>query len=248
MGNSVDSLSALQFQVHNLENAIEKMAQGTTPSENYPSIASSKLTRNQSVSSSPRLSNCTPRPSVDINYRQPSLLSARNREMWGENACSNSRSRISTKEDVELWKDSSVDVVRNPIVKGTKKSSGRSAIFSGSGQARDSKDLLPTSARNVSSKLSNLECKASFWKRIKEFLCKGDVESAYAEVLCSGDDRGLIELMNRTGPVLERLSLEMADEILCTLIPHLVDQKFMVSLIPWLQQASFSFSIEAILE
>ncbi|XP_039137821.1 TORTIFOLIA1-like protein 2 isoform X1 [Dioscorea cayenensis subsp. rotundata] len=236
MGNSVDSLSALQFQVHNLENAIEKIAQGTTPSENYPSIASSKLTRNQSVSSSPRLSNCTPRPSVDINYRQPSLLSARNREMWGENACSNSRSRISTKEDVELWKDSSVDVVRNPIVKGTKKSSGRSAIFSGSGQARDSKDLLPTSARNVSSKLSNLECKASFWKRIKEFLCKGDVESAYAEVLCSGDDRGLIELMNRTGPVLERLSLEMADEILCTLIPHLVDQKFMVSLIPWLQQ------------
>ena len=79
-------------------------------------------------------------------------------------------------------------------------------------------------------------------------LCIGDVETAYAEVLCFVDNHGLIELMNRTGPVLERLSLETADEILCTLIPHLVDQKFMVSLIPWLQQASFSFSVEAILE
>ncbi|KAM0935506.1 putative MT-associated protein TORTIFOLIA1/SPIRAL2 [Dioscorea sansibarensis] len=76
----------------------------------------------------------------------------------------------------------------------------------------------------------------------------GDVETAYAEVLCFGDNHGLIELMNRTGPILEKLSLETVDEILCILIPHLVDQRFMVYLISWLQQASSSLSIEAILE
>ncbi|KAJ0968680.1 hypothetical protein J5N97_021557 [Dioscorea zingiberensis] len=237
IGNSADSLSALQFQVHNLENAVDKISQGINPGESCPSIASSKLlTRNQSVSSSPRLSTCTPRPSVDSNYQQPSFLSARNREMWGENAYSKSRSSISKKEDVELWKDSSLDVIRNPINKGTKKSSGRSVIWSGSGQVGDSKDLLPTSVYNVSAKISNFEGKAGFWKQIKEFLCKGDLESAYAEVLCSGDNRSLIELMSRTGPVLERLSLETADEILCTLSPHLLDQRFLVLLIPWLQQ------------
>ena len=32
-------------------------------------------------------------------------------------------------------------------------------------------------------------------------LCTGDVETAYAEVLCFGDNRGLIELMNITGPI-----------------------------------------------
>ena len=76
----------------------------------------------------------------------------------------------------------------------------------------------------------------------------GDVETAYAEVLCFVDNHGLIELMNRTGPILERLSLETANEIFSILIPHLVDQRFMVYLFSWLQQASSSLSIEARLE
>ena len=65
----MESLSALQFQVLNHENAVEKFAKGTTPSKKCTNIASSKLlTRNQSFSSFSLIFIFMPRPSVDNNY------------------------------------------------------------------------------------------------------------------------------------------------------------------------------------
>ncbi|XP_008789615.1 TORTIFOLIA1-like protein 2 [Phoenix dactylifera] len=237
MGNTLDNLSTLKFKVHNLEYAVDKISQGITRNENYSNMASSRLLKkNQSVSSSPRLSTCTPRPSTDSNYKQPSLLSMKNKEPWGENASLKSRSSTSVKDGVELWRDPALNTIRNPITKGIQKNSGGNAHSSVSSQARDAKDLHSVSASNDSAKQSNLEGMSGFWQRVKEFLIVGDAESAYVEALCSGDDLSLIELMDRTGPVLERLSCETASEVLSILTTHFLDQRFPDSTISWLQQ------------
>ncbi|XP_057869592.1 TORTIFOLIA1-like protein 2 [Cryptomeria japonica] len=76
----------------------------------------------------------------------------------------------------------------------------------------------------------------SVWSRSVEFLWKGDVESAFGEVLCIGDDLLLIRLMNRTGPVLEHLSQGTILEMMQALKQFLLKQKFLGSVIPWIQQ------------
>eukprot|EP00249_Psilotum_nudum_P010806 c22779_g1_i1 orf=2-2581(-) len=50
----------------------------------------------------------------------------------------------------------------------------------------------------------------SVWIRTIEFLRSGDVDSAYIEVLCAGDELLLVQLMSHTGPVLEQLSSSTA--------------------------------------
>lgn len=78
----------------------------------------------------------------------------------------------------------------------------------------------------------------SVWRRVVEYLCAKDVDSAYVEVLRSGDDLLLIQLMKRTGPVLESLSQGAAIEILQTVTRLLLEHKFLGTIIPWLQQVA----------
>jgi hypothetical protein len=73
---------------------------------------------------------------------------------------------------------------------------------------------------------------------VKDFLCEGDLESAYEEALCSIDELVLIELIDRTGPVLESLSSKTAGDVLSILASYFLEQRFTNSIIPWLQQAS----------
>uniref|UniRef100_A0A1D1XXL7 Microtubule-associated protein TORTIFOLIA1 n=1 Tax=Anthurium amnicola TaxID=1678845 RepID=A0A1D1XXL7_9ARAE len=219
-GNSMDVLSALQSKVHSLESAVDKIAQNFAPSGNCISIPSTKLLRkDHSVVSSPRLSTCSPRPSVDMNYRQSSFLSTKSREMSGETAPSRSRSSASVKEGADLWIDSTVNIIRNPVAKGNQKVSGR----------------CPQSA-DTSAQQNNSEKKSAVWKQIRDFIRAGDVESAYVEAIGSGDDLVLIELMNRTGAVLERLSQDTASKILSTLSAYILDLSYVDFVIPWLQQ------------
>lgn len=78
----------------------------------------------------------------------------------------------------------------------------------------------------------------SVWRRVVEYLCAKDVDSAYVEVLCSGDGLLLIQLMKRTGPVLESLSQGTVVEILQTVMGLLLELKFLDIIIPWLQQVA----------
>ncbi|XP_077236831.1 ARM repeat superfamily protein [Tasmannia lanceolata] len=236
MGSSMDSLSMLQSKVLGLEHAVDKISQDLTHGGNYPSTASYKLLKNnQSVSSSPRLSTCTPRPSVDTNYRQASM-SAKSRELWEESSSAKSRSSISVKRGVDLWKDPTLNIIRNPIAKGVEKSLGRGPQKTGNCHSRKAADQLHVSACNANTNQKTSESKNDSWKRIRDFLCVGDHESAFIEALCSEDDLVLIELMDRTGPILERLSDETISEILRNVAAHLLDQRFMDSIIPWLRK------------
>ena len=75
--------------------------------------------------------------------------------------------------------------------------------------------------------------------RLRSSYILGTWESTYAETLCTGDDLCLLELMDRTGPVLERLSCETASVIVRILTTHFLSQRFMDSVIHWFLQAMF---------
>lgn len=235
MGNSMDGLSMLQSKVLGLEDAVDKIVQDLTNSKNYCNVVSSKcLKNNPSVSSSPRLSTSTPRPSVDTAYKQ-SLGPLKNREHWSETVFAKSRSSTSARQGAAMWRDPTLNIIKNPIAKKAEKSVGCIAQSPGSCQSRKDVDLFSTlactsSARQIVSENNNL------WKRVKHFVCMGDLEAAFTEALCSGDDLVLIELMDRTGPVLERLPHETMSEILSTIATHLLDQRFLDCIIPWLRQ------------
>eukprot|EP01018_Ginkgo_biloba_P024354 Gb_16920 [translate_table: standard] len=76
----------------------------------------------------------------------------------------------------------------------------------------------------------------SVWTRAVEFLRTGDVDSAFVQVLSPGDDLLLIRLMNRTGPVMEHLSQGTILELLQIIMELLLKQKYLDSIIPWIQQ------------
>ncbi|KAH9305369.1 hypothetical protein KI387_009773 [Taxus chinensis] len=76
----------------------------------------------------------------------------------------------------------------------------------------------------------------SVWTRAVEYLCADKIDLAFVEVLCSEDDLLLIQLMRRTGPVLGKLSQVTTLEILQSVMRLLLDQIFLDTIIPWLQQ------------
>lgn len=75
---------------------------------------------------------------------------------------------------------------------------------------------------------------------VKGYLIQGDLDSAYVEALNCGDELVLVDLLDKTGPVLESLSNRTANDVLGTLAFFLSEQQFMNSIIPWLQQVIFS--------
>ncbi|PWA74980.1 ARM repeat superfamily protein [Artemisia annua] len=93
--------------------------------------------------------------------------------------------------------------------------------------------LGPTSFANF--KHSNLEVENNPCKIIRGYLLPGDLDSAYVEAMNSGDEMVLVDLLDKTGPVLESLSNRTANDILSTLASFLSEQQFISSIIPWLQ-------------
>ncbi|KAM1281885.1 hypothetical protein ACFX2I_022433 [Malus domestica] len=95
-----------------------------------------------------------------------------------------------------------------------------------------------SSASNAKVRQNVVDSKNNLWKQVKGFLCEGDLDSAYVEALCSGDEIVLVELLEGTGPVLECLLPKTARDVLSTLASYLLEQRFINIIIPWLQQAS----------
>ncbi|XP_009396702.2 TORTIFOLIA1-like protein 2 [Musa acuminata AAA Group] len=223
--NSIDNVSKLQSKVNFLEQTLDKMTHSVAECENYSSMVCSKILKKvQTVSSSPKL---TPRPSVDNNYNDSSLLSSKSMEIWQDNLSSKSRSSTSVIEEGEILEDSSLDILQSPIPRGVGNNSGR-ILISLRNQERDVKD--------ASVGASNLKDVNGYLKRIKEFLSAGNLESAYVEAILSGDDRSLVLLMDRTGPVLDKLSHETTNEVLYIMATNFVNRRYLEGAIPWLQQ------------
>ncbi|KAL9339874.1 hypothetical protein Peur_068889 [Populus x canadensis] len=149
--------------------------------------------QNQSVSS-PRVSTYPPRPSEDIRNRKPSLLSTKKSDLWEE--------KHSAGADEST--NPTVKISRNAIGKDMQKCSEQGACQSMMGQTRKV-DSVFASLSSANARQSGSESKNCTWKCVKGFLCEGDMESAYEEAIFSGDELVLIELIDRTGHVLESL-------------------------------------------
>ncbi|TVU38839.1 hypothetical protein EJB05_12231, partial [Eragrostis curvula] len=74
------------------------------------------------------------------------------------------------------------------------------------------------------------------WTRAMDAIHVGDMDSAYAELLSTGDAELLVKLMEQTGPVVDQLSNEVANEILHAVGQFLVEESFYDIALSWLQQ------------
>ncbi|KAH7316246.1 hypothetical protein KP509_21G085000 [Ceratopteris richardii] len=94
--------------------------------------------------------------------------------------------------------------------------------------------------QGVSNKVDQ-EGKRAYWKlwsRTMELVQSGNLECAYTEVLNSGDELMLVRLMNKTGPVLEKLSSNTANEMLQNVAILLRQHSFFDFSLPWVQQVA----------
>ncbi|CAM8995177.1 unnamed protein product [Rhodiola kirilowii] len=63
-----------------------------------------------------------------------------------------------------------------------------------------------------------------------------DFDTAFAEVLSTGDDQLLVKLMDRTGPVIDQLTNEVACEVLHAVGQFLLEQNLLDICLSWSQQ------------
>ncbi|KAH0469736.1 hypothetical protein IEQ34_001294 [Dendrobium chrysotoxum] len=74
------------------------------------------------------------------------------------------------------------------------------------------------------------------WARAMDSVHIGDMDSTYAEVLSTGDDVLLLKLMERSGPVINELSGEVAIELLHAVGQLLLEQSLFDIAFAWIQQ------------
>ncbi|RID62592.1 hypothetical protein BRARA_E01655 [Brassica rapa] len=74
------------------------------------------------------------------------------------------------------------------------------------------------------------------WSNAMHALRVGDTDSAFAEVLSTGDDLLLVKLMDKTGPVLNQLSCDIGNEVLNSIAQFLPDHTLFDVCLSWIQQ------------
>ncbi|XP_039792467.1 TORTIFOLIA1-like protein 2 isoform X2 [Panicum virgatum] len=208
MSNSVENMSVLNLKVHNLENAVDKTVYTITQSES--------------------------RSSVDANYKPPPISHLKNEKKWMHDLPSKG-SNMCTKEGAEFPKDHSRSRFRKPGPVSSDSNLGRYGPSSVRSQASMVKGTLPVSFTSSCEQpeMQNALCASN---QSGEFQGTGDIEAAYMEALNCGDYDDLIDLMDRTGPVLEKLSCETANELLRVITGQFLNKKFFDFALPWLQQ------------
>ncbi|KAG6755432.1 hypothetical protein POTOM_041255 [Populus tomentosa] len=74
------------------------------------------------------------------------------------------------------------------------------------------------------------------WSNAMDALKMGDMDTAFAEVVSTGDDLLLVKLMDRSGPVVDQLSNETACEVLNAIGQFLMEQNLFDICLSWIQQ------------
>ncbi|CAI0628071.1 unnamed protein product [Linum tenue] len=190
----MENMSGLKSKVSGLEHEVDRISSFLVQGARHSESAVSRIMKQNQNGSSPR---CTPRPSIDILSRQPSHFSVKHTDIW-DGYRTRSRNSVSANQGTEISPNTSVVATRNLTGKGMLKSSGRG-----------SQSTVPNVKNG--SKQSAMENRNFYWERVKDFMCEGDVDSAYAEALSSGNELILVELINRTGPVVELSSIHGPD-------------------------------------
>ena len=95
--------------------------------------------------------------------------------------------------------------------------------------------------RNADGQTAEKRAYWKLWGRVMEMVQADNINSAYLEVLGSGDELMIVRLMNKTGPVLDKLSAHTANEMLHTVAMLLRQHGFFDFGLPWLQQVGMFF-------
>ncbi|KAK3008430.1 hypothetical protein RJ639_014773 [Escallonia herrerae] len=215
----IDLLDMLKSKVSGLEQVVDRIAEHLVRGGRNSDLLTAKVFKKSSSVASPRLSTCTPRPSVDIRNRQP-LLPMKSADVWEEKAFARSKLNSSSKQVVDTWTEPIVKTSRNPTCNGTQKNFGQGTRVYQTKKGDSVFGLATTRARHDSSEVKN-----SPWKLVTGYLSEGDLESAYLEALHCGEDLVLVELIDKTGPVLESLSHKTANDVLSTLASYFFEQR-----------------------
>ncbi|KAK3005793.1 hypothetical protein RJ639_017599 [Escallonia herrerae] len=221
----IDLLDMLKSKVSGLEQVVDRIAEHLVRGGRNSDLLTAKVFKKSSSVASPRLSTCTPWPSVDIRNRQP-LLPMKSADVWEEKAFARSKLNSSSKQVVDTWTEPIVKTSRNPTCNGTQKSFGQGTRVYQTKKGDSVFGLATTRARHDSSEVKN-----SPWKLVTDYLSEGDLESAYLEALHCGEDLVLVELIDKTGPVLESLSHKTANDVLSTLASYFFEQRSVVKVV-----------------
>ncbi|ESQ55664.1 hypothetical protein EUTSA_v10024428mg [Eutrema salsugineum] len=218
----MNNFSALQSKVLSLEYAVEGIAQNFVL---HSDISNSNFVKqNQGRTVSPRLSSCTSRNSADIHNRQSTLSSSRY-STTRENK-THGRSKLNESQGIEK--------TRSNAFGKTGQQHGREDIWNNIGHGRQTSIQTRKSSESIGQHYA--EVMSGSRKPVNP--CEDLVESEYLEVLSAGDEIALVELLDRTGPVLDSLSSSTVNELLSILLSYLLERRFMNSILPWLHQVA----------
>ncbi|XP_058727244.1 TORTIFOLIA1-like protein 2 [Vicia villosa] len=229
----MDALSTIQSRMVGLENVIDRLSQESLKGGRHSFSENSKFARQSQNVASPRISVSTPRPSSETNTKQSGLFST-SAESLEKKSFSRSQPRIHAGDSVDKWKSYKVRTAQK-FTEDIMKSIGEDRQSMSSGQLSKSGSIFSSAAR-TNSRNGCPESNTNYWKCVNRLVSEGDLNSAYMEALCSGDKLVLVELLNKTGPVIESLSVKTVNVLLSTLAPYLLQGKFFNTIIPWLQQ------------
>jgi hypothetical protein len=157
-------------------------------------------------------------------------------ESLEKKSSSRSQPRIHAGDSVDMWKSYKVKTAHK-FTEDIINSLGEDRQSTSSAPVRKNGSIFSSAAR-TNARNGSPQSNTNYWKCVNRLVCEGDLNSAYLEALCSGDELILIELLNKTGPVIESLSVKTVNVLLSTLAPYLLEGKFFNTIIPWLQQAS----------
>lgn len=76
----------------------------------------------------------------------------------------------------------------------------------------------------------------SVWRKATDGVHVGDMDMAFTEVLSSGDDPLLVKLMDKTGPVIDRLSGDVVNEVLHAVAQFFLEPSVFDICLSWIQQ------------
>ncbi|GAB4854063.1 hypothetical protein Ancab_022645 [Ancistrocladus abbreviatus] len=234
--STMESLSVIQSKVSGLERAVDDVVHVVGHGERYDDLSCAKFVKKCQNIASPRISTCTPMSSVDLQDGESSVLPLRNSKFMKDRMLRSIRGSSYVGKVTDNGTVLESNTSRNFVWDGSDKSTRQGKQSLSWSQNRN--DIIFASASVGCGKHKIPTCNTDLWKRVKDCLSGGDMDSAYREVLSSGDGLLLIKLLDTTGPVLESLSKKTVCDLLSTLASCLSEQRFINTIIPWLQQVA----------
>ncbi|KAE9599565.1 putative MT-associated protein TORTIFOLIA1/SPIRAL2 [Lupinus albus] len=233
----MDALSTIQSRIVSLENVLNIFTEEPILGGRNSFSENSKFVRQSQNVASPRFSICTPRPSLDTDNKQTGYLPVKSSETFENKTYSRIQPMNSARVSVDMWKSCKVTTNAKFFKEQDNlNSSGKNTRSMGSAQMRknDGNFSSATSANGING--CSYESNTNYWNRVKRLVCEGDLNTAYMEALRCRDERILVELLNKTGPVIESLSVKTVNVLFNTLASYLLEGRFFDTIIPWLQQ------------